>query len=64
MTIFFVLPAGLRMGLYLRKREDGFPLTAGGNDPVQEEDIIIEGDYHPTTRMVSENGVRNLLLHS
>jgi hypothetical protein len=53
MTIFFVLPAGLRMGLYLRKREDGFPLTAGGNDPVQEEDIIIEGDYHPTTRMVS-----------
>jgi hypothetical protein len=30
MTIFFVLPADLRMGLYLRKREDGFPLTTGG----------------------------------
>jgi hypothetical protein len=32
MTIFFVLPAGLEMGLYLRKREDGFPLTTGGKD--------------------------------
>ncbi len=37
MSIFFVLPTGLGMGLYLRKREDGFPLTTGGNDPVEED---------------------------
>ena len=24
-------------GLYLKKRKDGFPLTTGGNDPVEED---------------------------
>jgi hypothetical protein len=49
MSIFFVLPAGLGMGLYLGKREDGFPLTTGGNDPVEEDGCYQRGSLPPDT---------------